>query len=119
MDYVLVDSVMLYHLGYLYVHDLRGAISDHCLVYFGLAVKVTAEITKSRSSLMLEKFKWHDRADIMIRNVLRADTRIGEVKERKIDKIDDALNILNDVITTAASKGLLKAWGHKKVKNKR
>ncbi len=77
-------------------------ISDHGLVSIGLAVKVEKSVTTSEGSLMPMKFKWHDGADFVLRNVLRAVVRV--LAERTIENActHEALNMIKDLITTAA-----------------
>ncbi len=44
VDYVLADDAMISQMRYLHVNDLHGHLTDHCMVSFGIAVKVSIQI---------------------------------------------------------------------------
>ncbi len=47
VDYVLADDAMISQMCYLRVNDLHGHLTDHCMVSFDIAVKVSIRLTFS------------------------------------------------------------------------
>ena len=54
------------------VGDLIGDLSDHCLISFVVAVSVTIQQPhmKPRCASAPTKYKWHERAESQIRDLL-------------------------------------------------
>ncbi len=119
VDYVLADNVMLPQIRYLQVSDFIGDISDHCLVSFGLAVHAKTLTPKPTGSPLAKTFRWRKGAEPLIQKAIATHPSLSKLLDNEMSDIHEEVEALNNLITQAAAKYLVKGSSSKKVKNKK
>ncbi len=106
VDYVLANDAMISQMRYLHVNDLHKHLTDHCMVSFGIIVKVSIQINipKANKTKMQGRFKWYEGADQLTLDNLTQDKTTQTLLNSKISNIDDSVTELTNIISTAASK---------------
>ncbi len=118
IDYVLADNMVLPQIRYLQVNDFIGDISDHCLVSFGQAVRLSSVASVLSGSYLPNRLKWQDGTEPLLRAALMNDSQMSVITQKELCDINETVNSVNELITRVASKFLVRAGHKKKTKNK-
>ncbi len=118
IDYVLADNMVLLQIRYLQVNDFIGDISDHCLVSFGLAVRLSSVASVLSGSYLPKRLKWQDGTEPLLRAALMNDSQMSVITQKELCDINETVNSVNELITRVASKFLVRTGHKKKRKNK-